>query len=277
MKLSVLIPARNEPYLNATIKSVLENATGETEIFAILDGYETEQLPGVHYLHTPLGDGECHLRQGINRAVELCSGEFVMKLDAHCMVAKGFDTELIKAHQDKRIQVPRRKRLDAKNWKLIEDGRPPIDYEHIILDQLLTNKFIWATTWEQRTKEREGIAIDDVMHIQGSTWFLSKEWFKSCRFMDLRYTGLGQEAEEIVFETLKRGGEAKVNKNTWYAHLHKTQERDWFHIPPATLKQSYDYSFNRWIVENRTLFTDIVERFMPIPGWPDMWQKILYP
>ena len=38
-KVSIIIPARNEKYLEKTIRNVLENATGEIEIIAILDGY----------------------------------------------------------------------------------------------------------------------------------------------------------------------------------------------------------------------------------------------
>ena len=35
---SVLIPARNEPFLNKTIKCVLQSAVGEVEVIVLLDG-----------------------------------------------------------------------------------------------------------------------------------------------------------------------------------------------------------------------------------------------
>ncbi len=256
MTLSVIIPALNEPYLRKTMHSVAENATGDVEILVV--------------------DGEGESRPKVNAAIEKCSGEFVLKLDAHCMLAKGFDAALIAAHQDKRVQVPRRKRLDAKNWTVIEDGRPPIDYEFILFEQLVTNKFIWGTTWEERTLNRAHILVDDTMHMQGSCYFMSKRWFKECGFLDMKYGGFAQESEEIVFETIKRGGEVKVNKNTWYAHLHKTpEERAWFQMP--SLKQGYNYSYQRWVIEHQPLFDEFVDRFMPIPTWPDNWQRILYP
>ena len=37
--LSILIPARNEKYLEPTIRNVLANAEGDIEILAALDGY----------------------------------------------------------------------------------------------------------------------------------------------------------------------------------------------------------------------------------------------
>ena len=39
MKLSVIIPCHKDPYLQKTIDSLLENATGEIEVIAVLDGY----------------------------------------------------------------------------------------------------------------------------------------------------------------------------------------------------------------------------------------------
>jgi glycosyltransferase involved in cell wall biosynthesis len=37
-KLSIIIPAYKEPYLQATIDSILENIEGDTEILVIIDG-----------------------------------------------------------------------------------------------------------------------------------------------------------------------------------------------------------------------------------------------
>src|SRR3989338_3025437 len=114
--LSIAIPSRNEVFLRQTILDVLANAAGEIEVFPVLDGYEPppEEIvhdPRVHYLRLPLGDGKCHKRQGMNKMVELSSGEYVMTLDAHCMVAKGFDEQLAKDHKPNWVQVPRRNRL----------------------------------------------------------------------------------------------------------------------------------------------------------------------
>ena len=40
MKLSIIIPSYYDPLLQKTIDSLLENAEGEIEIIAILDGYQ---------------------------------------------------------------------------------------------------------------------------------------------------------------------------------------------------------------------------------------------
>src|SRR5574343_633646 len=223
--LTVIIPSKTERFLDNTIQDVLDNATGDIEIIPVLDGYDCPRIedPRVRYLLMEKTD-YTKKRHGINKAVEMSTGDYVMSLDAHCMVAKGFDEQLIKDHQPNWVQVPRRHRLDAENWCLQcqGDDRPPIDYEYIMWHTLVRDKGLHGFRWDLRTLERWEIKIDDILTFQGSCWFMEKEWFRKMGFMQIEgYTGWGQEAEEISFTTWKNGGECKVNKNTWYAHLHK--------------------------------------------------------
>ena len=272
--LEVIIPARNEPYLNKTIQEVFDKATGDVSVTVIADGYEPKVLSLVKYLRYP--DGECHLRQGITEAVRLTKAKYVMKLDSHCMLARGFDTELIKASQPNWVQVPRRKRLDAEKWEVIEDGRPDVDYEFIIFSNL-TKGLIWGTPWDEITKERAHILIDDTPHIQGSCFFMEREWFQKNSFLDFGYGGWGQEAEEITFTTFREGGRTVVNKKTWYAHLHKDiKARKWFTLKEQEYTHSHAYSFNLWVKNNRELFTRFIKQFPPMPSWPDIYEKILW-
>jgi len=283
--LSIAIPSRNEIFLKKTILDVLEKATGEIEIFPVLDGYDlpAEEFvddPRVHYLRIPLGDGKCHKRQGINMMVDVCKGEYVMSLDAHCMMAKGFDVQLAKDHKSHWVQVPRRNRLDAENWCLQKqiDGRPPIDYEYIMFRNLLSeNEGIHGFKWDARTLLRQDILIDDILTFQGSCWFMTKDWFKARGFMDIKYQGWGQEAEEISFETWKNGGEVKVNKNTWYAHLHKGPKYGrMYHMSQRDNRKSYEYSSDLWLHKNKDFFIGLLEKFMPLPSWPTNWKERIW-
>ena len=51
--LSVIIPSRNEKFLDNTIRDVLAKASGEVEVIPILDGYDTPRIedPRVKYIH----------------------------------------------------------------------------------------------------------------------------------------------------------------------------------------------------------------------------------
>ena len=103
--LSILIPARNEPHLNRTLKDLKAKAGGEIEIIVILDGWDTERLDGVKYIGYFKSIG---MKYAINSGADIATGEYLMKLDAHCIVASGFDLQLIRDHQPNWIQIPRR-------------------------------------------------------------------------------------------------------------------------------------------------------------------------
>jgi hypothetical protein len=279
--LSVIIPSRTEIFLNKTIEDVLKNATGDIEVLPVLDGWEPDELindPRVRYIRLPQVS-YTQKRHGINKAVAESKGEYVMSLDAHCMMAKGFDTQLTKDHQHNWVQIPRRHRLDAKNWCLQQqvDDRPPIDYEYPMFLPLLNDKGLHGFKWDARTLDRWNIPIDETMAIQASTWFMTKDWFNTRGFMNLKYMGFGQEGEEICFETWKNGGKVMTNKNTWYAHLHKGKTYGrMYHLSNAELLKSYAYSYNHWVIENKDFFISMIDKFSPLPKWPKDWKEQLW-
>lgn len=267
MKLSVLIPSKNEPYLERTVQDVLTKSKSRVEILV--------------YKDTGKENG---LRRGINELAKSAKGEFLMKLDAHCMVDEDFDLKLLAAHQPNWVQVPRRKRLNAERWEVINDGREPVDYEAVIFSNLLENGgrlqskgFIWAAPWDELTRERTHISLDDTPHFQGSCWFMAKEWFTKCGFMGTAYGGFAQEPEEIIFTTLKNGGEVKVNKTTWYAHLYKDKEaRELFEFDGEDLLKGYAHSYNLWVRDNRKIFETLIDSFPLMPTFPPNWKQILW-
>jgi glycosyltransferase involved in cell wall biosynthesis len=118
-QLSVLIPSRNEEFLELTIKSILAASECDTEVIAILDGYWPSPAiaddPRVVFIHhtDPIGQ-----RAAVNEAARLSSAEYVMKLDGHCSVDKGFDRKLITPYTDGRLgadvtTIPRMYNLHA--------------------------------------------------------------------------------------------------------------------------------------------------------------------
>jgi hypothetical protein len=207
-----------------------------------------------------------------------------MSVDAHIMFAPGFDEQLIKDHNPNWVQIPRRQRLDAENWCLQDQGddRPPIDYEYIMFPPLVTNnnggfRAIHGFKWDAKTLARQDIPIDDIIEFQGSCWFMTKEFFQRMGFMQIEgYTGWGQEAEELSFKTWKAGGRVVVNKNTWYAHLHKGEKYGrMYWMSRSENRESYKYSYNHWLVENNDFMISLFEKFnkdLRMPGWPDDWR-----
>ena len=280
---SVLIPARNEIFLHKTIKDLLAKARGEIEIIAVLDGYwpPTDQLiddPRVIYLHLGQSKG---MRNAINSAVAISKGEYLMKLDAHCMMDEGFDVKLVadrpeyekEIGNDNWIVIPRRLRLDAENWTLQEVGKPPIDYEYLSSP---ADAGIKGNKWDQRTRERMDVLIDETMSFQGSLWFMTKNHFLNDLggMSEVGYGHFVREAQEIGLKTFLSGGRVYTNKKTWYAHLHKgkTYGRMYFldaRVMDAGNKYCDSYWFgNKWEGAKYDLAW-LIERFGgdKVPTW----------
>jgi len=281
--LTIVIPSKTEKFLRNTILDVLKNADGPIKIYPVLDGYEVpeEELvkdDRVEYIKLE-PTSYSKKRIGINLVSKISTNKFLMSLDAHCMMSPGFDSILKRDWQEKWVMIPRRHRLDAENWCLQSqvDKRPPIDYEYIIFSQLLTNREgIHGFKWDERTLKEWDIPIADTITFQGSMWFMSNDWYKERNFMDLKYQGWGQEAEEISFETWKNGGRVVTDKNTWYAHLHKGNKYGrMYWMSRDENRKSYAYSYNRWIVENKEFFIELVKKFSRMPNWPDNYEEIL--
>src|SRR6185436_17082812 len=90
----------------------------------------------------------------------------------------GFDTKLKADCLDDWVVVPRRRRWDANNWTIIEDGRPPVDY--MILDypyQRPYDRTCGLHGAEIKYPEKKDILIDDLMTMQGSCYFMKRKYW----------------------------------------------------------------------------------------------------
>ena len=281
--ISIIIPSRTEKFLNKTIRDVLKKATGEIEIFSVLDGYGDtpyEKIidPRVKYIILPEPHNhERHKRQAINVGVSISRGKYIMWMDAHCVVAKGFDEVLAKDCDDDWVVVPRRYKMNPKKWdRNVEKDRPPIDYEYFMWQYLKKKRRLAGYKWEIKSNERKDIMIDDIFTAQGSFIFMTRKWFDKMGFMKTEgYTGWGQEGEEVCLTTILNGGRAVVNKNTWYAHLHKGQMHGrmyrWTSVKPC-----YNYSYNYWVNEHKDFFVNLIKKNLPIPNYHHDWELKLY-
>lgn len=201
----------------------------------------------------------------------LAKGKFVMSLDAHCLVAKGFDEVLAADCAENMVMIPRRYKLDAEKWctKNHLDGSLPVDYEYWIYDEYKNKGFLKPYRWDSRAIKRKDILIDDTLTMQASCWFMTKEWYTKRGFMKIEgYTGWGQEDVEIAMETHTNGGRVVVNKKTYYAHLYKGKEHGrMYHPSRRQWALTKAYGINYWTKVRRKDFFEVLRRFMPIPNW----------
>ena len=278
---SVLIPSRSERFLTQTIGDILRNAGGDIEVIAVLDGGKWPDGmygdPRVKYIHwgTESPEFGFGMRAGLNAACAVAKGEFVMKLDAHCMVSKDFDLRLAEVCEPDWVCVPTRKRLDAENWCLDVDGRPDINYQYIDL----SNDGLNGKQWHQKNKNREldRDLVVDMISCQGSCYFMHKSHWEKMGFLNVDLYGtFRKDPQEVIFTTWTSGGRCVRVKTCWYAHLHKgTRYGRMYHLDKADYRFGDEQVKEWWKDEpwgkRRKLPLRYIFRkhFSDMPGWGD--------
>lgn len=289
--LSVIIPNRNSPYTSKTIQDLFEKATTNIEVIVNVDENWPDPLvedKRIIYIHPSQPRG---MRWGINAAVSLAHGKYIMKTDDHCMFAPNFDKVLIENHlEDNWVQIPRRYSLDADNWK-INEARPFRDYMYLTFPKQagMSDSGLRGSEWwdRQRTHTSPEYDIDDTVSMQGSCYFMTKNHFDNFLhgLSEVGYGTFAQEAQEIGNKTWLGGGAMKVNKKTWYAHLHKGKQHGrMYHVNQAWYKEMIDgtnWSADFWMndkwegrIHNFSWLVD--EKFPNMPGWPENWKELYY-
>ena len=210
-KVSVIIPSRKERYLDKTIEEIQKKFIDDFEIIVILDGADSNRIDGVKYIYNKKAKG---MRTSINQGVKLVTGRYIMKLDAHCMIDKEIDRKLKENHQDKWIQIPTRKRLDAKHWCFLDYKGPDVNYMQWNKDFI----GIKAGT-KNRSVDLQSKLLDETETFQGSCYFIEKSFFEQIGLLDdVNFAGSGNEASELALKVRYCGGMVIRNKKTWYAH-----------------------------------------------------------
>ncbi len=282
---SIIIPAHREPYLQKTIDSLLKGARADIEILAILDGWEPDKpirpdkRVRVIKLNKHLG-----MRAAINTGISEAKGKFIMKCDAHCAFGAGYDRILSKYCADNWLVIPRRYSLSDTKWQR-NMSRPVCDY-HYLTFPTQNGKYgitISNPAWTGQTNHRKDhkYDIDDTMTFQGSCWMANKKYFlKHVGFLDDRaetYSPFGAEPLEIGMKYWLGGGQVKVIKKTWYAHLSKRQSHYQNGLFTKRYKEnqarSRTWAAKHWM-ENEEPgmihpFSWLIEKFWPVPTWPE--------
>jgi glycosyltransferase involved in cell wall biosynthesis len=243
--LSVIIPSYKDPLLVKTIESLLENAEGEIEIIAVLDGYwpsfELPQDTRVSYVHIGKNGG---MKNAINVGVRLAKGEFIMRTDEHCMFGPAFDRLLTERFKDNWIVYPMRYALDTDKWEIMVDIAPNI-YNKLLIDKTYHK---WSgVNWKNRERGREDKEIDESMAMQGSCWIMKKSWWeKVIVALEDRLGNHYGDSHEMVFKTWMAGGKLMVNRKTWYAHKHRDFPRT-HHYGTEKARGGWDASIDEYL------------------------------
>jgi len=242
--ISVVIPSYKDPLLHKTIDSLLDNSEGVIEIIPVIDGYELKKpFREDKRIKPVILKKNVGMRGAINAGVSASHGKYIMRVDEHCMFGSGYDVKLLQYIHDNWIVTPRRYKLDAVKWEVMNDLH--IDYEKLIIVQP-RNKFA-SVPWRSRDVDRAHIMLDEKMAMQGSCWLMSRKHWDTV-IKELQSEGYGthyQDSIEMTFKTWKAGGMLMLNKYTWYAHKHRKFPRT-HNIKRDSSDASFKYSLGIW-------------------------------
>ena len=304
--LSILIPARNEQFLAKTIKNILENIEGNTEVIAVLDGQwanpPIDDDPRVTVVYHSESIGQ---RAATNEAAKLSSAKYVMKCDAHCAFDKGFDVKMIEGFKkvgDDVTMVPIMRNLHAFDWvcpdghrryqspsgPCKECGKETTQDVCWIGKQSPQSKsycfdsephFQYFGEYCKRPEFKKSLTetgFTETMSLQGSCFMMTREKYWELDICSESFGSWGSQGLEVAIKTWLSGGRVLVNHDTWYAHMFRTQGGDFgfpyqlsgYQVSHAKKHARNLFYENRWDKAKYPL-SWLIEKFWPIKGWLD--------
>jgi len=286
-KLSILVPSRAEKPENLwrTIMSIYENATGDYEIIVGFNGRPWVDIAPHPNLRIVRLEDNIGIKGMINLLAALARGKYIYKSDAHCRFGKGFDEILQKDVSEDWIIMPRFK-IIKDDWSIqMRDGQEEF-YDYFFMHCPLTDprgfRFKAGGHWKERTQERlvSHPVTDETPQIHGSGWFMEKDhFFRLGGFPNTDLMGHAQEPIWLALRNWLMGGKVMVNKKTWYAHLHQSNEVKGYHYTREEEKFTYDWTAKYWMLDKEpNLKYNIewfVDKFMPMPSWNPDWKEQL--
>lgn len=259
--LSILIPSRNEEWLQRTLQDIEENKRGNTEI---LWEEDTE----------PIGQ-----RALTNKLARKAQGKYIMKVDAHCSFSKGFDVDMMNDMEDNRVLIPAMLNLYAFDWvcenghRTHQDALQSTKSQKTIHCPVCESDCHKEAVWQPKANSpmtHGGFDSNAVfqwfepqptklkhqtMCIQGAGFMVTKENFFKWNLCDEKFGSWGSHGIEISIKTWNNGGEVWATRNAWMAHLYRRfeefpYERDMKQVENANKMAQAMLTKNvRWIVE----------------------------
>jgi glycosyltransferase involved in cell wall biosynthesis len=241
-ELSVIIPANNEEFVGVTVENILQNIEADTEIIVVLDGYwpdpPLKDHKRVSIIHHTIPIGQ---RAATNEGAKISNARFLMKIDAHCAVDKGFDRKLIKDFRHRNwTLIPMMHKLSAFEWECsnghkMGQGTMPskcekcesVDIKKDIIwkprgSPTVSWRFDKNMQFQYWGKRRPRGRILETMSCIGACFFMQRDRFWDLGGMDEKHGSWGQFGTELACKAWLSGGKMMTTKNTWFAHMFRT-------------------------------------------------------
>lgn len=221
-ELSILVPSRNEEWLQKTLEDILEHIEGDTEIL-----WEEDTMP--------IGQ-----RALTNKLARKSTAKYLMKVDAHCSFSQGFDVKMMADMEDNRVLIPAMLNLYAFDW-VCKDGHrtyqsninkcptcgQSVDKQAVWQPKpkpVMTNGCFDSKAIFQWHDPQPELLKHQTMCIQGAGFMVTRENYWKWNLCDEAFGSWGSHGVEISIKTWQNGGEVWATRNAYMAHLYRSAE-----------------------------------------------------
>jgi hypothetical protein len=173
------------------------------------------------------------MRAVVNALAPSIAGEFLMKCDAHCIFAPGWDAALKGDCDGDWVAVPTRHSINGETWTVCGRGGGALEMQfgginyHYLTFPYAKSMYGYGLHGKEfrgqngAESSSQGRPIDDLMSFQGSCWFTPTANFLRLGPLDQANYNFYSESIEVGLRQWMSGGRVVINKKTWYAHYHK--------------------------------------------------------
>lgn len=230
---SVVMPAREteRPHISKTIDSLCETAKGKIELIVVEDGWHKE-FSGATVISFDEIVGQ---RKAVNEGVKKASGEYIFRLDPHCLMSPDWDVRLKESCKNKTIVTCVFDHLD-KDWKPL--GR---DAGAGYLTGDLTFRYIrhWIPLSQRKIEE-------ETMAFSGGAWMIRKDYYWQLGGHDESLGGHGNVGSEWSLKCWLTGGRVIVRTDTICYHLFRAKLP--YPIDPVRRKRAKGQLYKQWVL-----------------------------
>lgn len=190
MDIQVIIPWRNEPLIDKTVKDILDHSESDIIVSPIQDK----------------GRGQ---RAITRETVERSKAKYIIKTDAHCSFSQGFDTTLLDLMDDKTILAPLLMPLDPISWAV--NGKKQM--AQFIFDRELV------------MQHQDGEA-GETMCLQGSFFMVSRENYLNWDLDGDDMPSWGGQGVELGIKAFLNDGRCMTTDKAYYGHVFRMEDKD---------------------------------------------------
>lgn len=259
-KLSVIIPSLNEEWLGKTIQDVIEHSNEDTEIIAVLDGWEPDfRLPKSERLKVIRNEITKGQRAAQNIGVKESTSDFVMKCDSHISLSQGFDKvmiEIMEANPDI-VLVPALGNLHVYDY-ICPKGHRTYQGKVDKCSQCDSKELTKELVWKVSSKLYSDFYFDkdlifqfgdvdnfEMLHetkaIQGSCFIVSRDNYWIWELCDELWGSWGQQGYEVYTKTIRNGGKVFSTRRAFMGHFFRKADE----FPYKRSQEQIDNSYKK--------------------------------